>query len=75
MPRLIYADWLEENDEEGKAEYLRLVTHLRDHVDDEVPLKRLLELARRCRRIGVKRWVVALKFISRSATWPGCPES
>jgi uncharacterized protein (TIGR02996 family) len=44
-PRLIYADWLEENDYPEQAEYLRLVVQLRATVEDEEPLKRLLEIA------------------------------
>lgn len=44
-PRLIYADWLEEQNQPLKSEYMRLVTRLRNDVDEPDALARLMEVA------------------------------
>jgi len=49
-PRLVYADWLDENDEAAKAEYLRLVQAVAER-DENAPerrqlVKRLLRVAK-----------------------------
>ncbi|HEX3149524.1 MAG TPA: TIGR02996 domain-containing protein [Gemmataceae bacterium] len=44
-PRLVYADWLQEHDEDGKAEYLRLLVQLLHPPEADADVARCLEVA------------------------------